>query len=301
MLMNHFKTHIRSVYPTMMHFLTYADNFAVGYFRKQGFTKDITLDRSVWAGYIKDYEGGTIMQCTLLPKVDYTRTRDAVGAQRAAVLAKIRQMSRSHIVHPGLPQFAPGAPAGATVDPQDVPGLRESGWTPDMVVPCVLAFRAPLSCISRAVCAVLTRAAQAEHARGQEKGGARAHAPPAFRPAEPLVRVAVPHAREPRRGAGLLRGDRGANGCARAFFSPSRPLAADLARADLATMARKLEADGYADLDAFLSDARLVFDNCRFYNPEDSIYAKSANKLEECLNEGLRKQHAVAGAAAQRD
>ncbi len=57
MLMNHFKAHIRRTYPNMMHFLTYADNYAVGYFRKQGFSKDITLDRSIWAGYIKDYEG----------------------------------------------------------------------------------------------------------------------------------------------------------------------------------------------------------------------------------------------------
>lgn len=42
-----------------MHFLTYADNYAVGYFQKQGFTKEITLDKSLWMGYIKDYEGGT--------------------------------------------------------------------------------------------------------------------------------------------------------------------------------------------------------------------------------------------------
>lgn len=28
---------------------------------QQGFSKEIKLDRSVWAGYIKDYEGGTIM------------------------------------------------------------------------------------------------------------------------------------------------------------------------------------------------------------------------------------------------
>ena len=62
--------------------LTYADNYATGYFRKQvrpsgaqgfwqalkhyatnqGFTTEITLDKSVWVGYIKDYEGGTIMQ-----------------------------------------------------------------------------------------------------------------------------------------------------------------------------------------------------------------------------------------------
>ena len=35
MLMNHFKTHIRKTYPGMNHFLTYADNYAVGYFKKQ--------------------------------------------------------------------------------------------------------------------------------------------------------------------------------------------------------------------------------------------------------------------------
>ncbi|KAJ2071974.1 histone acetyltransferase, partial [Coemansia sp. S142-1] len=28
----------------------------------KGFTKDITLDKRLWMGYIKDYEGGTLMQ-----------------------------------------------------------------------------------------------------------------------------------------------------------------------------------------------------------------------------------------------
>ncbi|KAH9839489.1 uncharacterized protein C8Q71DRAFT_703888 [Rhodofomes roseus] len=133
MLMDHFKAHIRNTYPDMWHFLTYADNYAVGYFRKQGFSKDITLDRSVWAGYIKDYEGGTIMQCTMLDKVDYLNTREIMLQQREAILSKIREMSRSHIVYDGLPQFREGAPEGVTVDPKDVPGLRESGWTPSMM------------------------------------------------------------------------------------------------------------------------------------------------------------------------
>jgi histone acetyltransferase len=137
MLMNHFKMHIRRTYPDMMYFLTYADNFAVGYFKKQGFTKDITLDRSVWAGYIKDYEGGTIMQCTLLPKVDYVKVKEIAAMQREAILSKIRQKSKSHMVHNGLPQFQPGQPGGIVLDPRDVPGLKESGWTPDMVIPYV--------------------------------------------------------------------------------------------------------------------------------------------------------------------
>jgi histone acetyltransferase len=124
MLMDHFKTHIRRTYPDMMHFLTYADNYAVGYFEKQGFSKEITLDRSVWAGYIKDYEGGTIMQCTMLRKVDYLDKASIIALQQEAIMTKIRQMSRSHIVHPGLPQFQEGADgADITVDPKDVPGL----------------------------------------------------------------------------------------------------------------------------------------------------------------------------------
>lgn len=121
--MDHFKAHIRRTYPDMMHFLTYADNFAVGYFKKQGFSKEITLDRSVWAGYIKDYEGGTIMQCTMLRRVDYTATRDIIAQQREAILAKIHKMSGIHGEYPGLPQFQDGAGEGVVVDYRDVPGL----------------------------------------------------------------------------------------------------------------------------------------------------------------------------------
>lgn len=124
MLMDHFKAHIRKTYPEMMHFLTYADNYAVGYFEKQGFSKDISLDRSVWAGYIKDYEGGTIMQCTMLPKIDYLDKSTIFKQQQEAVLTKIREKSNSHIIYPGLPQFQPGAPLNA-VDPKTVPGLSE--------------------------------------------------------------------------------------------------------------------------------------------------------------------------------
>lgn len=60
-LMNHLKDYV-SGNTNMKHYLTYADNYATGYFKKQGFTTDITLDKRKWVGYIKDYEGGTIMQ-----------------------------------------------------------------------------------------------------------------------------------------------------------------------------------------------------------------------------------------------
>lgn len=154
MLMDHFKAHIRKAYPSMMHFLTYADNYAVGYFEKQGFSKEISLERSEWAGYIKDYEGGTIMQCTMLPKIDYLDKKNIFKVQQEAIMTKIREMSRSHVVHPGLPQFQPGASPDVKVDPKDVPGLSkypfalwfnchhssscvpvvETGWSPEMAI-----------------------------------------------------------------------------------------------------------------------------------------------------------------------
>ena len=130
MLMDHFKTHIQHTYPGMMHFLTYADNYAVGYFRKQGFSKEITLDRAIWAGYIKDYEGGTIMQCTMLRKIDYLDKANIIIQQKEAILNKIREMSRSHVVYDGLSQFQDGAPENVTVDPKDVPGLSKDGFDP---------------------------------------------------------------------------------------------------------------------------------------------------------------------------
>ncbi|GAA6009460.1 histone acetyltransferase GCN5 [Rhodotorula paludigena] len=129
-LMNHLKDHVKAS-TSCMHFLTYADNYAIGYFKKQGFTKEIQLDRSVWAGYIKDYEGGTIMHCSMLPRVKYLDVRAMLAQQKEVVLAKIRLLSQSHVVHPGLQFFAKHS-SGTKIDPGKVPGLKESGWTPEM-------------------------------------------------------------------------------------------------------------------------------------------------------------------------
>ncbi|WWD03055.1 hypothetical protein V865_001099 [Kwoniella europaea PYCC6329] len=132
-LMNSLKDHVRAAHPTINHFLTYADNYAVGYFKKQGFTKEISYPRERWVGYIKDYEGGTIMQCTMLPKVKYMEVHQMLADQKAAILAKIRTISRSHIVHPGLTIFKDRKPGEEIkLTKEQVPGLAESGWNPDL-------------------------------------------------------------------------------------------------------------------------------------------------------------------------
>ncbi|OJJ58982.1 hypothetical protein ASPSYDRAFT_178106 [Aspergillus sydowii CBS 593.65] len=128
-LMAHLKDYVKATSP-VMHFLTYADNYATGYFQKQGFTKEITLDRSIWMGYIKDYEGGTLMQCSMFPRVRYLEVGRMLLKQKETVLAKMRPLSKSHIIHPPPQQWANGIIT--PIDPLSIPAIWAAGWSPDM-------------------------------------------------------------------------------------------------------------------------------------------------------------------------
>ncbi|KAI8889729.1 putative histone acetyltransferase [Backusella circina FSU 941] len=129
-IMNHLKDYVAEN-TNVKHFLTYADNYAVGYFRKQGFTTEITLDKRKWVGYIKDYEGGTIMQCTIVPKMKYLQVQDILGIQRNAILKKSQEKSTEHITYPGL-RMPMGKNGKRTIDPLEVPGIKDSGWSAEM-------------------------------------------------------------------------------------------------------------------------------------------------------------------------
>ena len=76
--MNNLKAY--SVVNECLHFFTYADNFAIGYFKKQGFTGEITAIEP--HGYIKEYDGGQLMQCTLNPNLSYCNLTSVVHRQR---------------------------------------------------------------------------------------------------------------------------------------------------------------------------------------------------------------------------
>ncbi|TVY50367.1 Histone acetyltransferase GCN5 [Lachnellula cervina] len=127
-LMSHLKDYVKAT-SDVMHFLTYADNYAIGYFKKQGFTKEITLEKSKWMGYIKDYEGGTIMQCTMLPRVRYLEMDRMILKQKEAVHAKIRAFSKSHQVHQPPKEWKNGV---CKINPMSIDAIRASGWSPDM-------------------------------------------------------------------------------------------------------------------------------------------------------------------------
>ncbi|KAM7253705.1 hypothetical protein ACFE04_031387 [Oxalis oulophora] len=130
-LMNHLKKHARDD-DGLTHFLTYADNNAVGYFIKQGFTKEIYLEKSVWHGYIKDYDGGILMECKMDQKLPYTDLSTMIRRQRLAIDETIRELSNCQNVYAGIDfqKKEAGIPR-KVIKPEDISGLKEAGWAPD--------------------------------------------------------------------------------------------------------------------------------------------------------------------------
>ncbi|KAL5697270.1 histone acetyltransferase [Ranunculus cassubicifolius] len=130
-LMNHLKQHARDV-DGLTYFLTFADNNAVKYFVKQGFTKEIDMEEDKWQGYIKEYDGGILMKCNIYPKLPYTDLSTMVRLQRQAIDGKIRELSNCHIIYPGIDfqKKEAGIPK-KPINVEDIPGLREAGWTSD--------------------------------------------------------------------------------------------------------------------------------------------------------------------------
>lgn len=81
--------------------MTYADNLALGYFRKQGFSKDCRMPAERWRGYIKDYEGGTMMECYVHPTIDYSRICDIIKKQKDLVTNKIKELCLNSYIFGG--------------------------------------------------------------------------------------------------------------------------------------------------------------------------------------------------------
>jgi histone acetyltransferase len=67
------------------HLLTYGDNSAIGYFKRQGFSTRIKLEREKWVHYIKDYQGATLIHCKIDPDVNYLLIDEILDQQKLFV------------------------------------------------------------------------------------------------------------------------------------------------------------------------------------------------------------------------
>uniref|UniRef100_A0A7N8XJD8 histone acetyltransferase n=1 Tax=Mastacembelus armatus TaxID=205130 RepID=A0A7N8XJD8_9TELE len=119
-LMNHLKEyHIKH---EILNFLTYADEYAIGYFKKQGFSKDIKVPKAKYVGYIKDYEGATLMGCELNPSIPYTEFSVIIKKQKEIIKKLIeRKQAQIRKVYPGLSCFKEGV---RQIPIESIPGIR---------------------------------------------------------------------------------------------------------------------------------------------------------------------------------
>eukprot|EP00249_Psilotum_nudum_P017446 c26328_g1_i2 orf=716-2554(-) len=243
-LMNHLKQYARDV-DGLTHFLTYADNNAVGYFIKQGFTKEIEMEKSRWQGYIKDYDGGTLMECKIDPKLPYTDLPAMIRRQRQAIDEKIRELSNCHIVYQGIE--IPKKEAGVPRRPlriEDIPGVKEAGWSPEQWGNIRIRLtnsnsdgppsRQAINTFMRSVLKMVI-----EHADSWP-----------FK--EPVDARDVPD-----------------------YYDIIKdPI-------DLKTISKRLDSEQYYfTLDMFVADMRRMFANARTYNSPETIYYKCANRLD---------------------
>lgn len=247
----------RAVNIGIEYFITYADNYAIGYFKKQGFTKTISMPRGRYAGLIKEYDGGTPMECYVHPSVDYTRIPEMIQAQREYILKRIRMTALSHkVVYPPFSQDRQNPPLDPTsgepfapTDPRllfTIPGVTEAGWT----------LADYLHASSDEADKVKT-ALKAELLQMMRRINDQQYIWP-FR--EPVNIKEVPDYLE----------------------VISHPM-------DLSTIDKRIKADNYyRNKEMFFQDLLLMTSNCKTYNEDASTYVSCAKKLEKFINDKLR-------------
>lgn len=76
--------------------LTYADNSAVNYFKRQGFSLKICFPRERWCRYIKDYIGATLIHCKIQQDVDYLYLHDITDEQKRFVSKLLPDFPLNH-------------------------------------------------------------------------------------------------------------------------------------------------------------------------------------------------------------
>jgi len=263
-LMNWTK-HYARLYDNCDYFLTYADNAAVGYFSKQGFTKHLTMPREQWHGFIKDYDGGTLMEGFIHPSLPFTDLPGMISAQRTALDSAVRQYTTAHVVHRGLTRWKEALEATAEAKDKrdknegarpapvplaDIPGVKEAGWTEALYAVGSPVYQLVLgSSGDEGLVAPTRENLTALQLQLLDKLEAEKDLIwPFLEPVDPAV---VPDYYE------LVKD----------------PI-------DMRTIRRRVDGGNtYITMDIFTADVQRMFSNAKFYNSADTPYYKAANKL----------------------
>lgn len=81
---------------TILYLLTYADNSAIGFFKKQGFTQwPVSTE---WVKRIKDYGGGLLMEGKVYKGINYLQRSGLIKAVQSRIFKKMEEINDYHIL-----------------------------------------------------------------------------------------------------------------------------------------------------------------------------------------------------------
>ncbi|EFN77334.1 histone acetyltransferase KAT2A [Harpegnathos saltator] len=252
-LMNMLKDyHIKN---NILHFLTFADDFAIGYFRKQGFSNDIKLPKSVYNGYIKYYVSAMLMHCELNARIVYTEFTAVIRKQKEIVKKLIHQKQQEvPKVHPGLTCFKEGV-RGIPIE--SIPGIHETGWKSSAQTRTRGVTKATPS--SETIDPSLETADSLYNSLNSILNSVKKHSA-AWPFLKPVDKNDVPD-----------------------YYDHIKyPM-------DLKTMHDRLNAKYYVTKKLFTADMIRIFTNCRLYNSPGTEYYRCANALEKCFQKRMKE------------
>lgn len=286
-LMNHLKQHVKK--SRIDYFLTYADNFATGYFRKQGFRKEVSMPKERWFGYIKDYDGGTLMECYINPEINYLRLSDLFHEQKTALLKAINAI-RPLKIYPGMNLWDTDKKGTSEhLNDEGEKKLDQTESKNSRMDDCETTNNYPSDSQSEDLTPIMDLVPK-NNVSSDTKKIKPSDIPGVLevgwteQKIDPVEQSKVDLSMNDQIWQLLDTLSRHEN--AWPFRKPvSVGEASDYYEiikepTDIQTMKRKAKNKEYKTLADFSSELKRMFDNCRFYNAKNTIYTKYANQLE---------------------
>ena len=104
--------------------LTYADNTAIGFFRKQGFEAVLETPDCSWNGYIKTYLEGTLMECKVFNRLKYTKFKPILQENKSLIVARAKTVPEFKFTS----EIVESLKGKKDFKFEQVPGVLDSGW-----------------------------------------------------------------------------------------------------------------------------------------------------------------------------
>lgn len=240
----------------VLFFLTYADEFATGYFNKQGFSTHIRMHRERYHGYVKEYEGATMMECWLNPLITYSDMSAQLRFQKL-MLTKIIEQRQSGMQVKAKRFSGFTTDDGSSSSSSSSSSASSSSSSSKPVVRIVPVEHIQKMMTSLNVKYDLSSVDFVDHADELR----------------PVLKTILSKVKAHKSAVHFLKAvDR--KKVPHYYEEIKYPM-------DLSMMTERMKRKYYVSLHLFHSDMRRIFVNCRAFNTEETDFFKAANSLEK--------------------